>query len=223
MLVAQQACLGEVRGGRFQVFQLQQQAFTQVARRDAGRIACQQPLAHGLERGRVAVQTRAARLDELGMRRGEIPVGATRLTMFIDVQGKLLYWLAAAFEEDFTGYVVDYGAWPDQRRAYFTLRDAQRTLQSAAKGTGLEGAIYAGLEALTGDYLNREWRRDAGAMMRIERCLIDANWGTSTDVVYQFCRQSPHAAVLLPSHGRFVGAASMPFPSTSAGAAIGSG
>jgi len=48
-------------------------------------------------------------------------------------------------------------------------------------------------------------------MMRVDRCLIDANWGTSTDVVYQFCRQSAHAAVLLPSHGRFVGAASMPF------------
>ena len=146
-----------------------------------------------------------------GMKRGEIPVGVTHLTMFIDVQGKLLYWVVAAFEEDFTGYLVDYGAYPDQRRAYFTLRDAQRTLQLAAKGTGLEGAIYAGLEYLTGDYLNREWRRDDGAMMRVDRCLIDANWGTSTDVVYQFCRQSPHAAVLLPSHGRFVGAASMPF------------
>jgi len=32
--------------------------------------------------------------------------------------------------------------------------------------------------------------RDDGAMMRIGRCLIDANWGQSTDVVYQFCRQS---------------------------------
>ena len=47
--------------------------------------------------------------------------------------------------------------------------------------------------------------------MRIERCLIDANWGSSTDVVYQFCRQSAHSAVLLPSHGRFVGASSIPF------------
>ena len=46
--------------------------------------------------------------------------------------------------------------------------------------------------------------------MRIERCLIDANWGSSTDVVYQFCRQSAHSAVLMPSHGRFVGASSMP-------------
>ncbi len=48
-------------------------------------------------------------------------------------------------------------------------------------------------------------------MMRIDRCLIDANWGQSTDVVYQFCRQSEHAAVLLPSHGRYVGASSVPF------------
>ncbi len=47
--------------------------------------------------------------------------------------------------------------------------------------------------------------------MRIGRCLIDANWGQSTDVVYQFCRQSKHAAVIIPSHGRFVGASSMPF------------
>ena len=146
-----------------------------------------------------------------GMKRGEVPIGANHLTMFIDVQGKLLFWLVAAWEEDFTGYVVDYGAYPDQKRRYFTLRDAQKTLQHVSKGTGLEGAIYAGLEALSGNHLNREWRRDDGAHIKIERCLIDANWGTSTDVVYQFCRQSAHAAVLLPSHGRFVGAASMPF------------
>ena len=146
-----------------------------------------------------------------GMKRGEVPIGANHLTMFIDVHGKLLFWLIAAWEDDFTGVVIDYGAYPDQKRQYFTLRDAQKTLQLVAKGAGLEGAIYAGLEALTGDYLNREWRRDDGAHLKIERCLIDANWGTSTDVVYQFCRQSAHAAVLLPSHGRFVGATSMPF------------
>ena len=62
-----------------------------------------------------------------------------------------------------------------------------------------------------GEKLTREWRRDDGAAMKIERCLIDANWGNSTDVVYQFCRQTPHAAVVMPSHGRYVGAASVPF------------
>jgi len=67
------------------------------------------------------------------------------------------------------------------------------------------------LEKLTDVILGREWQRDDGAMMRIERCLIDANWGQSTDVVYQFCRQSPFAAALLPSHGKYVGASSIPF------------
>jgi hypothetical protein len=146
-----------------------------------------------------------------GMQRGEIPIGCNHLTMFIDVQQKLLFYLVAAWQDDFTGFVVDYGTYPDQKRLYFTLRDSRITLASKAEGTGLEGAIYAGLETLTGDYLSREWRRDDGATMRIDRCLIDANWGHSTDVVYQFCRQSPHATILTPSHGRFVGASSLPF------------
>jgi len=146
-----------------------------------------------------------------GMKRGEVPLGADHLTMFIDVHGRLLYWLIVAWSDDFTGYIVDYGEYPNQKCRHFTLRGATRTLQIVAKGAGLEGAIYAGLEVVTNNLLGREWRRDDGAMIRMDRCLIDANWGTLTDVIYQFCRQSQHAAVLMPSHGRFVGASSIPF------------
>lgn len=145
------------------------------------------------------------------LKRGDVPVGCNHLTMFIDVQGTLLFYVIMAWEDDFTGYVIDYGTYPDQKRAFFTLRDAQPTLGQVAANTGLEGSIYAGLEALTKKCLEKEWQRDDGAGMRIDRCLIDANWGSSTDVVYQFCRQSTHSAILLPSHGRFVGASSVPF------------
>jgi hypothetical protein len=145
------------------------------------------------------------------MLRRVVPIGCNHLTMFIDVQGNLLFYVVAAWEDDFTGYVVDYGSFPDQQRPYFTLRDARQTLAVVTKASGLEGSIYAGLERLTEEYLGREWRRDDGAMLRIERCLVDANWGSSTDVVYQFCRQSAHAGVIMPSHGRFVGASSQPF------------
>jgi hypothetical protein len=146
-----------------------------------------------------------------GHARGEVPIGCTHLTLFIDVQQKVLFWLVAAWEDDFTGYVIDYGTEPDQKAAYFTLRDVHRTLAMAAPRAGLEGAIYAGLERLTQRTVGKEWRRDDGAMVRIDCCLIDANWGQSSDVVYQFCRQSPHAAVVVPSHGRYVGASSIPF------------
>ena len=146
-----------------------------------------------------------------GMQRAEIPIACNHLTMFVDVQQNLLFYCVCAWDDEFTGSVLDYGTYPDQQRAYFTLRDARRTLGLAEPGTGLEGAIYAGLKALTDQILTREWKRDDGANLRIERCLIDANWGHSTDVVYQFCRQSSYASVLIPSHGRFVGASSIPF------------
>ena len=145
------------------------------------------------------------------MKRDEVPVGCDHVTAFIDVQANLLFWVVAAWEDDFTGYVLDYGTFPDQKRAYFTLRDARLTLAVVTAAGGLEGSIYAGLESLTAELLGRPWRRDDGADLRIERCLIDANWGSSTDVVYQFCRQSVHAGIVLRSHGRFVGASSQPF------------
>jgi hypothetical protein len=151
----------------------------------------------------------AAKVNRL--RRSEVPVGCNHLTMFIDIQATLLFYVVVAWEDDFTGHVIDYGSYPDQKRPYYTLRDARITLATVAVGTGLEGSIYAGLEALTKKSLDREWVRDDGAALRIERCLIDANWGSSTDLVYQFCRQSAHAGILLPSHGRFVGASSQPF------------
>ncbi len=81
----------------------------------------------------------------------------------------------------------------------------------ARPGAGLEGSIYAGLERLCDERLTRVYHREDGAEMKIDRLLIDANWGQSTDVIYQFCRQSKHAGILIPSHGKYVGAASIPF------------
>lgn len=143
--------------------------------------------------------------------RGEVPIGCNHVTMFIDVQATLLYYVVAAWQDDFTGYVIDYGSYPDQQRSYFTLRDARHTLALATKLPGLEGSIYAGLETLTAQMLGRAWPREDGAGLRIERCLVDANWGSTSDVVYQFCRQTAFAAVIMPGHGRFVGASTAPF------------
>lgn len=139
-----------------------------------------------------------------------VPVSANHLTMFIDVQKTLLFYVVCAWDDDFTGYVIDYGAWPDQRRRYFTLGEANPTLQAKFPRSGLEGCLYGGLKALTEDYLSREFTRDDGAAMRIEKCLVDANWGQSTDVVYQFCRESAFANVIIPSHGKYIGASSKP-------------
>ena len=145
-----------------------------------------------------------------GLSQRAVPTAATHVTMFIDVQKTLLFYVVCAWSDDFSGEVIDYGAWPDQRRRYFYLSDANPTLQSKFPRAGLEGCLYGSLKALTEDYLSREFIRDDGAAMRIEKCLIDANWGQSTDVVYQFCRESQYSNIIVPSHGKYIGASSKP-------------
>lgn len=145
-----------------------------------------------------------------GLARRRVPLKCDRLTMFVDVQKALLFYVVIAWAEDFTGAVIDYGSWPDQHRHEYSLADANPSIQTILPKAGFEGALYAALDALTKDYLGREWEREDGAVLKIEKALIDANWGQSTDIIYTFCRQNVHAGVLLPSHGRYVGASSKP-------------
>jgi hypothetical protein len=142
--------------------------------------------------------------------RGLAPAGCSRLTGFIDVQQDLLFWAVFAWGDGFTGAAVDYGAFPDQRRAHYTLRDARPTLADATGVRSLEGSLWAGLSALAALLLGRDWPAQAGGVLRVEQCLVDSGWGRSTELVKKFCRQSPYAAALLPSKGMGIGAATNP-------------
>ena len=141
----------------------------------------------------------AARVNRL--KRGVVPAWATKLVAFIDVQQKLLPWVAIAFADDFTGAVVGYGTWPEQGRSRWSAADPPRTLAAATKQPSQEGQLYAGLEALSEELLGREWPRDGGGSLRVSRAAIDSAWGASTDVVYLFCRQSKFAGMLWPYRG----------------------
>ena len=57
-----------------------------------------------------------------GLPRGVVPLNCVRLTMFVDVQKPLLFFCICAWSDDFTGAVVDYGTWPDQKRLRFSWR-----------------------------------------------------------------------------------------------------
>lgn len=142
--------------------------------------------------------------------KGMVPRGAQYLTAFIDVQDKCLWWMVVAWSEDMTGAVVDYGTDPDQASAYFTLREVRRTLEKASPGSGLQGAMRAGLERLLHRLCSQPWQIEGGGTMAIGRAMIDANYAASTEVVYQVCRMSPYAGILIPSHGKGVTAAERP-------------
>jgi len=41
--------------------------------------------------------------------------------------------------------------------------------------------------------------------------MVDCKWGRVTELVKNFCRRSPHAAILLPAQGKGIGASNKPF------------
>ncbi len=147
-----------------------------------------------------------------GLERGEVPAAVTRLTAYVDVQQNVLYWGVLGFEDDFTGYVVDYGTFPDQNREHFRLSDVRRTLKSVlGPKMSLEESLRMGLDRLAAQLLDREWVKEDESKIRIERMPIDSGWAPSQDVINQFCRESAHSAIVMPAKGIGVGAASRPF------------
>jgi hypothetical protein len=143
-----------------------------------------------------------------GLKRNAVPVACNHLTLFADVHDRLLYWLICAWEDNFTGYIVDYGTYPAQPRRDFAYRAATKTLGRATQGAGREGAIYAGLKALCDDKLARVWKRDDGAELRISTAMLDADW--ETVLVHKFIREHP-AGNILPYKGVGLTAASAPW------------
>ena len=142
--------------------------------------------------------------------RGVVPAGHTKLTAFVDVQERLLYWLVCSWSESFGGHVVAYGSHPDQGSSFFEAGSARKTLALATPGASFEAALRAGLDETARLLLSHEWKREDGVPMRISQVLVDSNWGQSTAVVRNFCRSTPFAAQILPSRGKGVGASGTP-------------
>lgn len=146
-----------------------------------------------------------------GSDRGIIPDDADMLVAMVDVQQSVLYWAVAAFRTNFTGYVIDYGTFPDQQRAYFGLRDIRRTIYHAKPGAGFEGALYHCLGTLLDQLEDGRYHRRTGESLPISAGLVDANYGQSTDTVYKVISERGPNTPWLPSHGKGVKATQKPF------------
>ena len=145
-----------------------------------------------------------------GFKRGIVSNEAEFLTGMIDVQKEILYWVVCAWKTDFTGWIVDYGSFPDQKTTNFRLSSARRTLGKAGLGKSLEAIHAKAYLELTNQLCGMKWARDDGAEMSLDRLFIDANWGKTRDLIYRFCRNSQYRSVIYPCHGRFIGAGSEP-------------
>ena len=139
--------------------------------------------------------------------RGIVPLGCNVLTAMIDVQKDYLLWgVAAINSQGFTGAILDYGLWPETKRQYFRLSDDLPTLLQMYPGGSRDNAWFQGIVDCIAHISGRDWMGENGQAHKLDGGMVDAQYGESTDSVYQAIRHSPHGRDWLPSHGRGIAA-----------------
>jgi phage terminase large subunit GpA-like protein len=145
----------------------------------------------------------------VGYARGIVPPDCAAVTAFADVQKEHLFWTVVAWKPDFTGYVLDYGAWPEQKRNYFTRRDIRNRLSTTYQGDQ-SAQMFAALTDL-GQRLAGPWPTVDGRELALSRWCIDENWREREQVIRMYARQSTLRGVITLTSGRGVKASERPF------------
>lgn len=127
-----------------------------------------------------------------GYARGVVPDDCEKITAAVDVHGDVLYYSVVAWSAGFTGRVVDYGTFPEQKRVYFQKNDGGlETLKRAFPGATAEGRVQQGLSTLFSALLQTHFRREQDEnqekdgtfnenVMEINRILVDVGWKPET-------------------------------------------
>lgn len=101
------------------------------------------------------------------------------ITAGIDVQKHFLFFTIIAWANDFTGYVIDYGTFPDQGVRIFSKANAPHPLRTVFPNMNDEARLQAGTKAALIRFRNIEYRSASGnRVLPIGKILIDAGYGT---------------------------------------------
>lgn len=135
------------------------------------------------------------------------PASVTKITAAIDVQSHSLWWCVVAWADGFSGWILDYGTFPQQGRRHYTKRELPVTLSLKYPELSEEQAIYQGLIDLTSSLMDRRWALSDGSRKSIDRLLVDE--GYKPDTVHLFCRQHAHGNIM-PIKGMAIRAGRQP-------------
>ena len=145
-----------------------------------------------------------------GLPKGTVDDDAESVVAFIDVQKEALFYVVMAFKRDYTGWIIDYGAWPDQKTTNFSYLNLRTPISKIYPGLGLEDTIKQALNSACEMLLDKTWVDESGSERSIQRLLVDANWGQSRNAIYQWARSCKWKSLVMPSHGKYVGASTDP-------------
>jgi hypothetical protein len=143
--------------------------------------------------------------------RGVVPKECERLTAYIDVGGDILHWTVSAWTDTLAGGPVDYGAVPEQPVKYFTKENVPVPLKKIFKGMNQDAYLLVALNALVDALIDRQFRREDGRTMTVEKILVDIKWGEKNKLLRAWCRRHKHhGRILHAAQGLGLGAKSIP-------------
>jgi len=132
-----------------------------------------------------------ARLSRVS--RGQIPDAATHLTAFIDSSDQVLWWMVCGWSGDFSGWIVDYGTWPDQGRAVFYKNDLARKIAQELPGAAWEEAFAYAHQRLEAELIQR--------FPTLDLILKDWSDGQQKPRIESQVASSPNRSRIRPSKG----------------------
>ena len=154
--------------------------------------------------GTIVVSAETIRKRLNGLERDEVPAGAQAITAGVDVHGDILYYCVIAWKDDTTGFVIDYGTYPEQSRDYFQKRESGlKTLKKRFPGMKVEGAVLMGLADLLERLLRKKYRTGDDRLIQIEKIIVDS--GYSHDQVEGAIIRIGATTAVVPSKGHYVG------------------
>jgi hypothetical protein len=159
------------------------------------------------QEGEIPVNTSGIKLDALTLLgrlshvpRGTVPDKSSYLTAFIDSSDQVLWWMVCAWGKDFSGWIVDYGTWPDQRRPTFYKSDLAHTVSQQMLGASWEEAFVNAHNKLEA-FLLRGWPTASNEERSIDLLLKDWSDGGQKPRIESQIMASPDRHRIRPSKG----------------------
>jgi energy-coupling factor transporter ATP-binding protein EcfA2 len=158
------------------------------------------------DQGAMVVPAKVIRTRLNGLDHQTLPLDAQTLTGFIDVHDDLLYYTVVAWSDDFTGYIIDYGTYPKQKRRQFSKGESGLNTMSRSDQRA-DGVIQQGLVSLVKELMSTHWYvegdRDHAEPVAFSKLLIDT--GYKSQIVENAIRLAVgNTKVVMPARGKSV-------------------
>lgn len=147
-----------------------------------------------------------------GLKHREVPKNAARVVCYIDTQDESFWYVVVAWTPDFTGYVIDYGAFPDQKTRDASKKKLRQSLSQKFKSLkNPEARWRQGLSDLCDEVLGRSWTDCEGREHAIAAAFVDVADGDSAIAIRSWVRTSKWNKVVRPSMGQGLRPADTPY------------